>query len=52
MLAAIPFEDDVVAGEDSGRPPVLAHPAGPVARAFASLASSLAPALGFTVVDP
>ncbi len=52
LLAAIPFEGDVVAGEDAGRPPVLAHPEGPVAQAFASLAASLAPALGFTVVDP
>ncbi len=51
LLAEIPFEGDVVEGEDSGRPPVLADAQGPVARAFRALAGQVAGALGFTFVE-
>ncbi|HEX7117943.1 MAG TPA: P-loop NTPase [Longimicrobiales bacterium] len=46
LLGAVPFEEPVVAGEDRGAPPVVAEPAGAVARAFAEIAEAVAGALG------
>jgi ATP-binding protein involved in chromosome partitioning len=44
LLGEIPFEEPVVAGEDSGAPPVLSHPAGAVAREMTAIAAAVAAA--------
>lgn len=50
LLAEIPFEEPVVAGQDRGAPPVLERPGSAVARAFESLAERILGGLGFTNV--
>ena len=47
LLAAIPFEEPVVEGEDRGAPPVLEHPESAVAAAFQPLAGGVLAGLGF-----
>lgn len=47
LLAELPFDETVVAGEDAGAPPVVARPDGGTARAFLALADAVAPRLGF-----
>lgn len=46
LLGAVPFEDGTVAGGDAGLPVVVVHPDGETARAFMSIARSLAAAVG------
>ena len=50
LLAEIPFEEPVVAGQDRGAPPVLERPGSAVARAFESLAEGILGGLGFANV--
>lgn len=51
LLCAVPFEEPVVEGQDAGAPPVLASPDSAAARAFISLAETVATRLGGAEVD-
>lgn len=51
LLGAVPFEEDVVTGEDAGAPPVLARPEGATAQAFRSIAERVAYAIGVRRVE-
>jgi len=46
LLAELPFEEPIMAGEDRGAPPVLEDPEGSVARAFRALAGKVLARLG------
>ncbi|HEU5209936.1 MAG TPA: Mrp/NBP35 family ATP-binding protein [Longimicrobiales bacterium] len=51
LLAAVPFEEPVVEGEDAGAPPVLAAPDSGTARAFVTLAEEVASRLGGVQIE-
>lgn len=51
LLAAVPFEEPVVEGEDAGAPPVLAAPDSGTARAFVALAEQVASRLGGVQIE-
>jgi ATP-binding protein involved in chromosome partitioning len=51
LLGAVPFEEDVVTGEDAGAPPVLARPEGATAWAFHAIAERVAHAIGARRVE-
>lgn len=52
LLGEIPFEEPVVAGEDSGAPPLLSHPEGALAREVTAIADAVAGALSGFPLSP